>query len=408
MSVAGWAHQVTMDWLVLDLTGSAAALGGMLAFQLGPFILISVVGGSIADRFNKRNFLMLVTALDAIFSFSLFLLYHKGTLTYSFLCFTALIIATVNAMEGPVRTAISLEVVRAENLANVMSLNSVTFNIGRLIGTLMAGLLITHFDNGAPWLALGLIYFLLFCILPLLRIHEIEMENFGRSKPGKLIDAIRFLRTTPMLVLSMAMAAIFVGLGMQFGLTSSLMVKNVFELNASYLGYIGVAVSSGCIVGAALAARWSVPDHAPQLGTMLKSGVMVSIFWMLSAFMPSFWAYALFAGVASIFHLTFMVTSNSLVTATSPEYFRGRIYGIYLFIFYIGASIGGPIVGRFAQVFGVRWAIFCGGALTFLINALIFSGMRKAGRNSVPGSAVPPLSLPNTVRKGYHHEVSDS
>ena len=383
MSVAGWAHQVTMDWLVLNLTGSAAALGGMLVFQLGPFIIISVVGGSIADRFNKRNFLMLVTALDATFSFTLFLLYHKGTLTYSFLAFSALIIATVNAMEGPVRTAISLEVVRAENLANVMSLNSVTFNIGRLLGTLMAGLLITRFDNGAPWFALGFIYFLLFCILPLLRVHEIEMENFGASKPGKLIDAVKYLRTTPMLVLSMAMAAIFVGLGMQFALTSSLMVKNVFNLNASYLGYIGVAVSLGCIAGAAIAARWSVPGHAPKLSTMLKSGLFVSIFWMLSAFMPSFWVYAFFAGVASIFHLTFMVTSNSLVMASSPEDFRGRIYGIYLFIFYIGASSGGPIVGWFAQAFGVRWAIFSGGALTFVISATIYSRTRNLEKKSI-------------------------
>jgi len=382
MSIAGWANQVTMDWLVLDLTGSAAALGGMLAFQLGPFILVSVIGGSIADRFNKRNFLMLVTALDAIFSFALFVLYHKGALTYSFLCFTALILATVNAMEGPVRTAISLEVVRAENLSNVMSLNSVTYNIGRLLGTLMAGLLITHFDNGAPWFALGLVYFLLFCILPFLRIHEIEMENFGASKPGKLIDAIRYLRTTPLLVLSMAMAAIFVGLGMQFALTSSLMVKNIFKLNASYLGYIGVAVSLGCIVGAAIAARWSVPGHSPRLSTMLNSGVAVSIFWMVSAFMPSFWLYAFFAGIASIFHLTFMVTSNSLVTSSSPEDFRGRIYGIYLFIFYIGAATGGPLVGWFAQASSVRTAIFCGGALTFVISALIYLRTRKFERQA--------------------------
>jgi MFS family permease len=380
MSVASWAHQITMDWLVLNLTGSAAALGGMLVFQLGPFVLVSVVGGSIADRFNKRNFLMLIVASDLIISFSLFVLYHKGALTYSFLCFAALILASVNAMEGPVRTSISLEVVRAENLANVMSLNSVTFNIGRLCGTLMAGLLITHFDNGAPWFALGLIYSLLFCLLPLLRIHEIEMENFGASKPGNLVGAIQFLRTTPALMLSMVSTAIFVGLGMQFGLTSSLMVKTVFRLNASYLGFIGFAVSLGSIVGAVVAARWSVPSHIPRLSTMFKSGVMISIFWMISALMPTFWGYALFAGIASIFQLTYMVTSNSLVTSSSPAHYRGRIYGIYLFIFYIGAAIGGPVMGRFAQTFGVRSAIFFGGALTFLFSTLIYSRLSQFTR----------------------------
>jgi MFS family permease len=380
MSMAGWGHQVTMDWLVLHLTGSAAALGGMVIFQLAPFILVSVVGGSIADRFNKRNFLMLVTALDSIFSFSLFILYHKGTLTYAFLCFTALIVSTVNAMEGPVRTALSLEVVREENLANVMSLNSVTFNIGRLLGTLMGGLLIARFDNGAPWLALGFLYLLIFSILPLLRIHEIERENFGESKPGSIADAIRYLRETPLLFLPMTLAAVFFGLGMHFGLTSSLMVKKVFMENASFLGYIGITVSIGCIIGAALAARWSVPGHSPQFTTMLKSGIGVSIFWMISSVMPTFWSYAVVAGIASVFHLMIMVTSNSLVTSHSPEHFRGRIYGIYLFIFYIGATAGGPLIGRIAQDFSVRTAIFFGGAVTFLISSASFMRAGKMER----------------------------
>ncbi|MEI6038692.1 MAG: MFS transporter [Actinomycetes bacterium] len=371
-SMAGWANQVTMDWLVLHLTGSAAALGGMLVFQLAPYIFISVIGGSIADRYNKRNFLMLLAAFDSVFSFGLYILYHRGLLTYSFLCFTALALASINAAEGPVRTAISLEVVKKENHANAMSLNSVTFNIGRLAGTFMAGLLITRFDNGAPWFVIGVIYLGLFITLPFLRIHEIETEDFGASQPGRITDAVSFLRTNLSLVLSMVITAVFVGLGMQFGLTSSLMVKKVFHQNATYLGYIGASISIGCIIGAVVAARWSVPGHIPKLSTMLKSAIATAIFWMISALMPTFWGYAFFAGIASIFQLTYMVTSNSLVTANSPEHFRGRIYGIYLFIFYIGAACGGPILGQFAQTFGIRIALFTGGAITLAICVIIF------------------------------------
>jgi MFS family permease len=368
MSLASWGHQVTMDWLVLNLTGSSAALGRMLGFQLAPYIFISLVGGSIADRFNKRNFLMLVTAINAIFAFALFVLYHMGALNYSLLAVIAVLLGTVNAMENPVRTSLSLEVVKEENLANVMSLNSVTFNVGRLFGTLTAGMLIAHIDNGAPWFVFGFIYLFLFFLLPRLRLREIRIEKFGESKPGKMSDAVRYLRQTPKLFLSMTLAAICYGLGMHFGLTSSLMVKKVFMENASYLGYIGIALAGGSIIGASIAARWSVPGHMPQLSTMLKSGVMVALLWMLSSVMPTFWLYALVAGLASVFHLTFMVTSNSLVASTAPEDFRGRIYGIYLFIFYIGATIGGPTIGRIAENFGVRQAIFFGGALTLALS----------------------------------------
>lgn len=275
-------------------------------------------------------------------------------------------------MEAPARNALSIEVVRKENLANAVGLNSMTFNVGRLLGTLSAGFLIAHVDNGAPWMMLGFIYSALGLSLLKLRIHEIENVSFGSSKPGKLMDAVRYLRKQPALLLSMTLTSIIWGSGMHFGLTSSLMVRKVFELNATYLGYIGTTVSLGCILGAAIAARWAVPGHMPQFSTMLKSGMCVAVFWILSGIMNSFWWYAVVAGVASIFHLIFMVTSNSLVISNAPVDFRGRIYGIYLFIFYIGATLGNPTIGKIAQVFSVRTAIVAGGVSTLLICSILF------------------------------------
>lgn len=356
-----------MDWLVLSLTGSAAALGGMVAVQLAPYIILSLVGGAVADRFNKRNFLMLVCGLNSAFAFMLFVLFHRGTLTYSFLVLVSVVISTLNAMESPVRTALSMEVVSKENLANAVGLNSVTYNVGRLLGTLSAGFLIAHIDNGAPWMMLGFVYAGLGSSLLLLRIHEIESGGSRSSNPSKLIDVILYLKNKPALMLSMILTSIIWGAGMHFGLTSSLMVRKVFMLDADYLGYIGMTVSLGCIIGAAIAARWAVPGHIPQFSTMLKSGMVVAIFWIISGTMTSFWLYALFAGIASIFHLTFMVTSNSLVVSGAPDHFRGRLYGIYLFIFYLGATIGNPIIGKIAEVFCVRTSIISGGVLTLCI-----------------------------------------
>lgn len=377
MSMAGWAHQVTMDWLVLSLTGSAAALGGMVGVQLAPYIILSLVGGAVADRFNKRNFLMLVCAVNSGFAFMLFTLFHQGALTYSFLLLVSVVVSTLNAMESPVRTALSVEVVRKENLANAIGLNSVTYNVGRLLGTLSAGFLIARIDNGAPWMMLGFLYAGLGLCLLSLRIHEIEISGFGSSKPGRLIDAVKYLQQKPALMLSMILTSTIWGSGMHFGLTSSLMVRKVFMLDAEYLGYIGMTVSLGCVVGAAIAARWAVPGHIPQFSTMLKSGIVVAIFWIISGTVTSFWLYALFAGIASVFHLTFMVTSNSLVVSGAPEDFRGRIYGIYLFIFYLGATIGNPLIGKIAQLFNVRTAIVTGGCSTLVICTFLYLRERR-------------------------------
>ncbi|MEI6477094.1 MAG: MFS transporter [Actinomycetes bacterium] len=380
MSVAGWGHAVSIDWLVLDLTHSSAALGKMVGIQLAPYIFISLVGGAIADRFNKRNFLMLVCAINTGFALTLFYLYHTGHLTYNLLALIVVLHGTVNAMESPVRNALSLEVVHEENMANAMGLNSMTFNIGRLVGTLIAGFLIARFDNGAPWLAFSVMSVLILVLLSRLRIDEISIAQFGKAKPGKMIDAVRFIQKKPIIFFSMSLAAIFFGLGMHFGQTSSLMVKNIFLKDASYLGFIGIAVAGGSVIGSALASRWSVPGHDPQLSTLLKSGILVAIFWMASSFAPNFGLYATLAGIASIFHLTFMVTSNGLVAASAPEDFRGRIYGIYLCIFYIGSCAGGLLVGALAQSLGVREAIFFGGAVTFLISVISLIWLRSRSK----------------------------
>lgn len=380
MSMAGWAHQVTMDWLVLSLTGSAAALGGMVAVQIAPYIILSLVGGAVADRFNKRNFMMLVCGLNSVFAIMLLILFHQELLTYTFLILVSLIISSVNAMEAPARASLSIEVVKKENLANAMGLNSMTFNVGRLLGSLSAGFLIAHFDNGAPWLVLGFLYAGLGISLRLLRPDEIEKQS--NVKPGKLLDAVTYLRRRPAILRTMLLTSIIWGSGMAFGLTSSLMVRNVFELEAEYLGYIGMTVSIGCIIGAGIASRWAVPGHLPHFSTMLKSGIGVGIFWILSGTMSSFWWYAITAGIASVFHLTFMVTSNSLVIASAPIDYRGRIYGIYLFIFWIGATIGNPIIGKIAESYSARTAIIAGGVSTLIICSSLYFREMKSSRHS--------------------------
>jgi predicted MFS family arabinose efflux permease len=169
----------------------------------------------------------------------------------------------------------------------------------------------------------------------------------------------------------------FYAVGVNFELTSLLMVNQVFLVDASYLGYIGMAVAVGSLIGAAIAARWSGPGHIPRLSTMLTSGILLAFIWVLSAAMPSFWLYALVTCIASIFGLTFMVTSNSLVVSNSPKESPGRIWGIYLFIFYIGAARGGRIIGRIAEHFGVRTVIFFGVAASLLISIGAFLRTRS-------------------------------
>jgi MFS family permease len=125
-SSGGWAGLLATEWLVLDLTGSAAALGGMLGIQVAPIILISLVGGSFADKFSEKNTLLATSALFIVLYASVFLTYKSGTLTFGVLALYSFALSTVGAIQGPVFTALSIKVVPEERVANAISLNSGT------------------------------------------------------------------------------------------------------------------------------------------------------------------------------------------------------------------------------------------------------------------------------------------
>ncbi|NBR94288.1 MAG: MFS transporter [Actinobacteria bacterium] len=142
-SAGGWAGLLATEWLVLDLTGSAAALGGMLGIQVAPIILISLVGGSFADKFSEKNVLLTTSILLIVLYASLYLTYQQGNMTFGILALFSFTLNTVGAIQGPVFTALSIKVVPEARVANAISLNSATFNIGRLFGPLAAGLKFT-------------------------------------------------------------------------------------------------------------------------------------------------------------------------------------------------------------------------------------------------------------------------
>ena len=157
-SACGWAGLLATEWLVLDLTGSAAALGGMLGIQVAPIILISLVGGSFADKFSERSILLVTATLLILLNAAVYLTYKSGTLTFGVLAILSFVLSTVAAIQGPVFTSLSIKAVPEERVANAISLNSVTFNIGRLFGPLGAGLIIAATDTGAPFLAISALY----------------------------------------------------------------------------------------------------------------------------------------------------------------------------------------------------------------------------------------------------------
>jgi predicted MFS family arabinose efflux permease len=371
-SAGGWAGLLATEWLVLDLTGSAAALGGMLGIQVAPIILISLVGGSFADRFSERNILLATSSLLIILYTLLYLTYKQGTLTFGTLALFSFALNTVGAIQGPVFTALSIKVVPEERVANAISLNSVTFNIGRLFGPLAAGLIIAASDTGTPFLYIAGLYLLVILVLTQIRMGELY-QNASASASGNLREGFAYLSLHRALYLPMFIAGIFTGLGMNFSLISALMVRQVYQEDSRHLGFIGVLLAIGGLLGAGYVARLSVSGHKPKFSTMMLSGVSLALFWVAASVAPNFWIYAVLVIFVNFFHLVIMATANGIVAANAPLDLQGRVYGIYLFIFHLCLAIGAPIIGFLATGIGIRTTVGIGGSVVLLLSLLALS-----------------------------------
>lgn len=375
-SACGWAGLLATEWLVLDLTGSAAALGGMLGIQVAPIIITSLVGGSFADKFSERSILLTTSTLLILLNAAVYLTYKSGTLTFGVLAILSFVLSTVAAVQGPVFTSLSIKAVPEERVANAISLNSVTFNIGRLFGPLGAGLIIAASDTGAPFLAISALYLAVIVVLLQIRMNELHQSASSRAS-GNLREAFAYLSNYRALYLPMFIAGIFTGLGMNFSLISALMVRQVFQEDSRHLGFIGVLLAIGGLLGASYVARLSVSGHKPKFSTMMGSGVIIGFFWIAAASSPNFWSYAAIVIFVNFFHLVIMATANGIVAANAPIDLQGRVYGIYLFIFHLCLAIGAPLIGLLAKMIGVRMTVGIGGGLVLLLSLLLINAGKR-------------------------------
>ena len=347
----------------------------MVGIQITPVIFLSLIGGSFADKFSEKRILLVTSSLLILIYFAMFFTYKNGLLNFGLLGVLAFTLTTVWAVQGPVFTALSIKVVPEERVANAISLNSVTFNIGRLFGPIAAGFLIAIFDTGTPFIYLAGLYFLIIVVLLQIRMEDLHQRSSAAAS-GNLKEAFAFLNKNKNLYLPMVLTGIFIGLGMNFSFISSLMVRKVFEEDSRHLGFVGVLLAIGGVIGAGYAARLSVSGHRPSFTTLTRSGIALGFFWLTTAFAPNFWIFAALALLVNLFHLMVMATANGMIAAYSPIDIQGRMYGIYLFIFHIGFGIGGPLIGLLAEGTSIRFMVGLGGAVVLLLS-LSFVGLPK-------------------------------
>jgi MFS family permease len=383
-------QRVAQDWLVLVLSGgSGAALGITTGLQFLPALLLSPWAGSVADRFPKFRLLKLAQLLMAAPAVVLGLLAVTGVAEQWHVYVIALAFGVGTAFEAPVRQAFVGELVDPEDLPNAVGLNSASFNLGRIVGPAIAGLMIAAFGSGAE--ATGVVILInaasygavLWALRGIGRSIEAAPPPVPR-RPGMVLEGLRYLRTRPDLMLVLAVM-FFVGtFGLNFQLTSALMATEVYGKGAGEYGILGSTMAVGSIVGALLAARRT----RVRLRLVLGAALAFSTVEIVIGLMPTYTTFAALTPVVGVTALTTITSANALMQLSVPGELRGRVMALYLMVFMGGTPIGSPLIGWLGETFGARWSLLGGGAMamagTLLSVALYVFVRRDRTRPTTP------------------------
>jgi MFS family permease len=378
ISVMGtWMMIVTQDWLVLSLSDdSATVLGLVTALQFAPMLFLSLYGGRLADRHDKRTILVAANLVSGALSMALAPLVFTGAVRVWHVCALAFCLGVVNAIETPARMSFVHEMVGGELLPNASALSAAYFNLARVLGPAVGGLAITWLGIG-PVSVLNAISYLA-TVTALLMMRPAELLR-GRSpaRDGRSVDALRYVALRPDLLMPLLTVALVALFGLNFQLTLPLLAKTVFHADAGSFGLFTSAVAAGSLLGAlAGTGREGRPSALLVAGAAVAFGTAET----LTGLAPGQGTALVLLAVTGFTALYFTQAVNHRVQLGSDAGYRGRILALYTLLLQGSTPFGALLTGWIAAHHGTRAALVLGGLISLAtgLAALAFVVVRAS------------------------------
>ncbi|MDX2194754.1 MAG: MFS transporter [Gemmatimonadales bacterium] len=374
-------QSVAIGWLVLDLTDSPLTVGVVQGLGAAPILLLGLVGGVWADRLDRRAALLVFQALFMLEAAFLTGLTATGHATVGWVAAAAIFGGVVSAVEIPTRQSFVHDIVGEVHLVQAVALTSTAFNLARVLGPALGGVLIAA--AGFTWcFALNTLSFV--AVLWALSRVRVAPGGAGREHPG-VADALRegvaFLGDSPAARAIVVLSGVLTVFGFQFVTMLPVLARDVLHLQSSGYGGLVASVGVGAATGAlSLGVRRS--SGGPRLVPL--SGVAFGLLLAAASFAPTPAAAMLGFTAVGMSMAGNGIASNSWLQRLAPDALRGRVLGFYAFAVLGLAPVGALLFGWAAEQFGARHALALGGGVCAVVSLGVLWGGVLGGRPAAP------------------------
>ncbi|WP_417507492.1 MFS transporter [Microbacterium sp.] len=375
-NVGGWMQATAQDWVVLtELTDSdATAMGVTMALQFGPPLVLVSLTGWVADRFDRRHILFATQSALLALAIAVGVLLLNDVMTLPMMFAFALGFGVVNAFDAPARQAFVSDMVSTGDTSNAVALNSASFNLARMVGPAVGGLLIVAIGSGWVFIVNAATFLAMILALSMLRTGLLAPRLKNRSRGG-LAAGFRYVWGRSDLRVVFVTVFLIGAFGMNFPIFASTMALE-FGAGADGYGVLSSVLAIGSLIGALLAAR---RDRARvRVVIMAAGGFGIAAF--VSSAMPTYASYAVTLTFTGFMIVTLLTTANGYVQITTEPALRGRVLALYMAVIMGSTPVGAPIAGWVADSFGPRAAIMLGGTAGFVACAIGVIWVATSGR----------------------------
>ncbi|HEY2987457.1 MAG TPA: MFS transporter [Candidatus Binatia bacterium] len=376
-----WMDQVTRGWLIYELTDSALQLGLVRGIQAIPFLLLSPVAGSAADRYSRKTQVVVAQFLNGIIYAVTALLIFTGRIQPWHVYVTAFLMASAQVFQQPARASMVADAVPADSLTNAIGLNAVVFNVARSTGPALAGVLIAVFGTGGSY-SVQAIFFLLATVWTrqLRAAHRPSASTGERSADGEtfaqsIVEGWKFswrneaVRTGLLIVM---FASLFI---VPFTTLLPVFARDLLGVGSTGQGLLLTAMGVGALCSALLVA--SLGDRLPRgmlmLGGVTIYGIVIVMFAASSWFKLSL----VLMGIVGLCHVSAHALIQTVIQSYSPSNFRGRMTAIF-HMSQVVMTVGSIVVGALAALWGAQWAVASMGVAGSLAMIAIYAALPRA------------------------------
>ena len=367
--IGTWMQTTAQAWLVLELTHSAWLLGLVGALQFLPVMVLSLFGGVLADRLPKRTALLFTQSFALVQATVMWILVATGTVQIWHIMILAALLGMTNSLDMPTRQAFVVEMVGREDLPNGVALNSSIFNMARVLGPGLGGLMIAWLGV-APLFLLNAISFIA-VIIGLFMIDQKQLfalptrrsEGARPSTFQSLREGLSYVWHVPSVLLVIVLIGVISLFGINFNVMLPLFATTVLHSGAAGFGFISSAFGLGSLFSA-LWIAWT--NHKPSIRYMLVAALVFCVLEVSFALSQAYILSLVLIASVGFAQIALSATANTTLQTVAPNHLRGRVMSVYMMVFAGSVPLGNIFAGGLAHLYGAPISLMVGGGLSLI------------------------------------------